>query len=259
MPFRKGKVAIIIESSGPTAIVLRKLGNQEWYGNDEPAATSGHSSRATTPLYAQESRLFPLARQTGCDELRFGAGENVAFKLPRESPHYAFISRRHFRVFVNQHDSWMLEDTSKNGMLVNGERINRQHIALHPEKRNSVSLGLLEFFLHTRSSLDIDLHHNADVISETFEFEDLELQTRTQTHTQTQTITLTSPESRTPANLPDKYHVLTTSVPSVVQSFKRLVEKNSGRHALGKFYASPIERRTAGEAFIALFATLKVS
>lgn len=258
MPSHKGKVAIIIESSGPTAIVLKQLGNQEWYANDEPAATSGHSSRASTPLHAQEPRFFPLAHQTSSDGLRFGSGEDVAFKLPKESPHYAFISRHHFHVFVNQHNSWMLEDTSKNGMLVNGERIHRTQIALHPEKPNFVSLGPLEFFLHTRSSLDINLDHNADVISETLDIEDLEIQTRTQTQTQTINA-LTSPESRTPIILPDKYHVMTTSVSSVVQSVKRLVEKNSGRHALGKFYASLAERRMAGKAFIALFATLKVS
>ncbi len=255
IPSNQGEVAIIIESSEPTATVLRQLGNQEWFANDEPAAISSYSSRESTPLLAQGSRFFSLARQTSKDGLRFGSDEDVAFKFPRESPHYTFISRRHFRVFVNQHNSWMLEDTSKNGMRVNDEKIHRTQIALHPEKRNFVSLGSLELFLHICSSVDIKLEHNAD---ETLDLEDLELQTQTQTQTQICSA-LRSPESRTPAMLPDKYHILTASIPSVVQSVKRVVEKSSGRHALGKFYASLAERRMAGKAFIKLFAILKVS
>ena len=166
---------IIVESSGSTAIVLRQLGNQKCYANDKSAAISGHSSRTSTSLYSQESCLFQLARQTGNDGLRFGSGKNAVFKLPKNYPHYVFISRRHFRVFVNQHNSWMLEDTSKNNTLVNGKKINRTQIALYPEKRNIVFLDSLEFFLHTRFSSDINFDHNADIISEKLDIEDLDL------------------------------------------------------------------------------------
>jgi len=86
MPFsqditpNQGEVAIITESSEPTATVLRRLGNQEWFANDEPAAISSYSSRAF--LLAQGPRFFSLTRQSGKDGLRFGSGEDVAFRFP---------------------------------------------------------------------------------------------------------------------------------------------------------------------------------
>jgi len=103
--------------------------------------------------------------------------------------------------------------------------------------------------------VEINLGHNVD---ETLDLEDLELQTQTQTQSQTCN-TLRSSDSRTLAVLPDKYHILIAWVPSVVRSIKRVVEKSSERHALGKFYVSVVEQRMAGMEFIKLFAILRIS
>ncbi len=103
--------------------------------------------------------------------------------------------------------------------------------------------------------MEINLGHNVD---ETLDLEDLELQTQTQTQSQTCN-TLRSSDSRTLAVLPDKYHILIAWVPSVVRSIKRVVEKSSERHALGKFYVSVVEQRMAGMEFIKLFAILRIS
>ena len=101
IPLDPEKTAIIVESSGPTATVLRRLGNQEWFTDGVSIATSSHASRESTPVRTQDARFFPLAPQAGYDGLRFGSGKEVAFRLPKEPPHYAFTSRRHFRVFLN--------------------------------------------------------------------------------------------------------------------------------------------------------------
>ena len=151
----------------------------------------------------------------------------------------------------------MLEDTSRNGTLVDDEMIHHAQIALHPEKSNAISVGSLEFLIHVRTPIDSDLIPIANVVTETLDLDELELQTQTQTQTQTYNAP-TSQAPHTPALLHHKYHILTISPSPNVKTVRRLIEKSSGRHALGKFYTTPIEQRMAGKSFIELFTVLKV-
>lgn len=249
IPFNQKDVAIVVESSGPAAQVLKTLNSHEW-SSDNEIATTPRTSRESTPLRTEITRYFSLEFQSG--GIPFGSGEQVAFRLPNTRPHYTFISRSQFRVFVSRNRSWMLEDTSKNGTLVNDEKIHRAQIALHPETPNSISPGTLHFLLHIRISLDNLLALEADTTPETVDIEELDLQTQTQTRD------LTSLVPRTPTTLLQNYHTLTSSVLSA-KTTKRLIEKSSGRHAVGKYYETPLERRKAGEQYIGLFAVLKVS
>jgi len=131
--------------------------------------------RESTPLLTQEIRFFPLIHQAGSDVFRFGSGEDVNLKLPKASQHHTMISRRQFNVFVNQHNSWMLEDISKNSTLVNHEKIHRSQIALYPEVSTFISLESLEFLIHVCASINNQLVCYSNISLRILDFEALEL------------------------------------------------------------------------------------
>jgi len=69
----------------------------------------------------------------------------------------------------------MLEDTSKNDILVNSKRIYRTQIAFYSKKSNFVFLNFFEFFFYTCFLLNINLDYNADIIFEILNIENLKI------------------------------------------------------------------------------------
>lgn len=253
--FDQEKVVIVVESLGPKSEALKNLDNHEVFVAGDSVATPKRTSRDSTPLHLHDHRFFSITLQPLA--ISFGSGEGVAFRLPQNPSIYSSISRRHFRVFVNQNSSWMLEDISRNGTLVNDEMVHHRQVALHPEEPNPISLGSLEFILHIRTSVD-NISATNEKVSETLNVDELELQTQTQTQTQS-CDTLAPPKPKIPTSLLHNYHTLSKPLRSNALNVKRLIEKSSGRHVVGKFYDSPIERRLAGQRYIGLFTVLQVS
>ena len=250
--------SLVISCTAIIATVLRPLGNNQDIEVD--SSTPLNEKRADTPLTALDEQdhldHFALHLSKKRNAIRFGHADNADFRLPSNSKQFRGISRRHFRVFVNEYRSWMLLDTSKNGTVVNEQRILRQQIALHPTQPNVVKIGALHFAIFTVGRTDLDAWetlrewsspHNAD-------HHDID--------TQSSTVTI-SDAKRSPAitQVPrDNYHVLDSSIPSSCDTSKirLIIHKSTGRPAVGKFYPNAADEKQASLRMDLLYRVLKV-
>ena len=138
----------------------RGLSGRELASYDDRWIISQGNSELTPPTYDpsdQETPEIPVASTFGSAwylplhfrrPLRFGRSSRrglIDVQLPRKS----FLSKVHFQVLVSKYRTWMLQCTSKNGVILNGVYlVSGQERALHPTKPNKVEFRDFSLLLH---------------------------------------------------------------------------------------------------------------
>ena len=226
--FDRQKLAIIVEISENVGF--------EQLGAGDGGVGFSHASRETTPSTAHGKRrvLLQCPAVIG-NGFWFGTVDGVDFQLPNPDK---IISRKHFRVSVNEHRTWMIKDRSKHGTYVDrGHRIYHTQRALNPDGPNLITLRSINFLIHV---CDLD---KCTLLPCAKPFKSWGLRepdldsgaSQTQTWTETQTLVGTENTSRravlkapAPLELSSTYHVRKILVHSETKPIKRLVEISSG-------------------------------
>ena len=228
------------------------------------------SSRASTPDFVIEFDLFrlPFDRETrkyvfGAQGAQEDTRHGIDFAVPKGKDG-GNASINHMVVHPKINGVFMVEDTSKNGTLVNGawvfshrakkaqlrrikDEVAREIIedypvetALHPEKPNTVRIGTTELSLlitgNEWTSSGHDLHKPT---GSHLHFDRLEVGSEPSTIVQTH-ISDQDDES--------SYHILEKSIPSGQGRIRKLIVKRTGQFMVGKFY-NPQQKAAAEETY----------
>ena len=200
--------------------------------DDAQRATPAHDDKPS-------AWLFPIW-QSGKALWEFGT-----YRADINFPQLRRVSRRHFYLYLNTHNNWMVQNRSQFGMWINGIRLENaigesSRASLDPDAPNTILAGVLEIIIYP-------IYHRALSTQSHFasylpEFPNMELASQTSIASSVGTSASTLQPLEPPKE--NYYYLYNRGVP--VQSQQKVfmaVHKRTGYRYIAKAYDQSAEER----------------